>query len=906
MKSGSPSFEHVSYRNDYLLPRQRSLKQGMRRNEGNPFMGTELRFLILEDTVADAELCEQALRRAELHFASRRVATGPAFEAALDQFAPDLIISDFHLPGFDGMTALEIARRKHPEIPFIFFSGTIGEHRAVEAMKLGATDYVLKDRMDRLIPIVKRALHEAEERTARHRAEDEISRQRAFLRQVIDLAPIFIFAKDRDGRFVLANQALADAYGSTVEQLLGKTDADFNSNSEEVEHFRRMDLQVMDTLREEVIPEEVITDATGRVRWLQTIKRAIVSENGTANMVLGVATDITARKLQEQKIEKLLRVRTFSSEMNAAIVRIHERQALLEEACRIATEHGKFELVWIASLNSERQEIRPVAWTGFSPQAVHAMNWATISAAGGTLGEAVLTRKPAVRNDIEAELATDKLWQEALKAGCHSTVCLPLVVDDNIVAAVNLFAAGQGFFDESELALLNEIAADLSFALQSIARQQKLEYLSYYDTLTGLPNRQLFIDRLSQQMRARSGESPMVTLILFDLERFRNVNESLGRHGGDELLKEVARRLERTFHNDHLARISADSFGVMVRDVRDAPSVAHIIENQVQGLCTEPFSVGGKELRLAAKVGVAVFPADAGDADTLFGNAEMALKKAKNSGERYLFYAADMNAQAAQALSLETRLRKAVDAQQFVLHYQPKIGLATGRICGLEALIRWQDPESGLVAPGAFIPLLEETGLILEVGRWALTRAMADYREWTACGRTVPRIAVNVSAIQLQQKDFAAIVTDAVLQVGEFFRALELEITESLLMKDVETSIRKLSTLRDSGISIAMDDFGTGYSSLSYLARLPIDMVKIDRSFIRGIANNTQDMSIVTTIIALAHSLNLRVVAEGVETEEQAQLLRILKCDEAQGYLFSRPLPATDVEKKLGARAASE
>jgi EAL domain-containing protein (putative c-di-GMP-specific phosphodiesterase class I) len=313
--------------------------------------------------------------------------------------------------------------------------------------------------------------------------------------------------------------------------------------------------------------------------------------------------------------------------------------------------------------------------------------------------------------------------------------------------------------------------------------------------------------------------------------------------------------------------------------------------------------LNGGELRVVAKAGVAVFPADGGDADTLFKNAEAALKQARESRERYLFYAADMNARAAQVLSLETRLRKAVEAQEFVLHYQPKYALAGGKICGMEALIRWQDPASGLVAPGTFIPLLEETGLILDVGKWALAKALAQHREWTARGCAPPRISVNVSAIQLQQKDFSDIVISVVQEQGDTPDALELEITESLLMKDVQTSIRKLSILRGMGITIAMDDFGTGYSSLAYLARLPINSVKIDRSFVNAMTGSPQDMGIVTTILALAHSMNLKVVAEGVETEEQSQLLKLLKCDEAQGFLFSKPLPPTEIEALLRAQS---
>ena len=783
---------------------------------------------------------------------------------------------------------------------------------------------------------------------------------------------------------------------------------------------------------------------------------------------------------RQEKIEKLSRVRAISSGINAAIVRIRERDALLRETCRIAFEAGNFEVVWIGTIDHEKQRVRPVAWKGFSEETAHAVSWATISAAKGTLGEAMHARKAALREDIETQLPAGRLRQEALERGCHSTVCLPLVVEDKVVALVALFGSGRGyfdsdelalldeaasnisfaleaiarqerierlsriravlgeinaaivrirdkqelfaeacrivveagrfpfawlgivdreakelraaawagdergflgnaqnrrpldetppqghgpaaraalekkavvandirndpqmprkqellernvnslaalpllvsdepvgvlalharetgFFDEDEMRLLHELAGDISFALQTIEKQEKLDYLSYYDPLTGLPNRTLFIDRAGQQMRARSGEQLMVAMILLNLERFRNFNDTFGRPGGDELLKLVARRLEGAFPTkDYLARIGADTFGVMVRGIRDAAAVVRAVEDQVLGCFTEPFRLNEREVRVAAKAGVSLYPSDGSDADLLFGNAEAALKRAKESRQPYLFYSGDMNARAAQILSLETRLRKAVEERQFVLHYQLKFDLASRAVCGLEALIRWQDPESGLVPPGTFIPLLEETGLILEVGKWVLGEVLAQHREWTARGCRVPRIAANVSAIQLQQKDFADMVIGVIQEAGGAPQALELEITESLLMGDVEGSVRKLSILQKLGIHVAMDDFGTGYSSLSYLTRLPINLIKIDRSFINGLARSPQDMSIVTTIIALAHSLNLRVVAEGVETEEQARLLSLLKCDEAQGFLFSKPLPAAEVEAFLRARA---
>lgn len=607
---------------------------------------------------------------------------------------------------------------------------------------------------------------------------------------------------------------------------------------------------------------------------------------------------------RQKKIEKLSRIRSVLGEINAAIVRIRDRQELFKEACRIVAEAGRFPFAWLGLVDPEAQYVTPVAWAGAERGFLDSMQARRSlrrdpSRQPDPVARAVWGKKPLIVNDVQNDPRI-LCKEEHHERNINSVAILPLLVSDDVAGVLVLHAGEIGFFDDDEMKLINELAGDIGFALQTIEKQEKLDYLSYYDTLTGLPNRALFIDRASQQMRTRSGESLMVAMILLNLERFRNINEMLGRHGGDDLLKLAAQRLENAFHGkDLLVRFGADGFGVVIRGIRDAAAAAHALQDQVLGCFREPFKVNGNELRVAAKAGIAVFPGDGADADTLFNNAEAALKQAKQSGEHYLFYAPDMNARAAQVLSLETRLREATEAQQFVLHYQPKINLASGAICGLEALIRWQEPGAGLVAPGTFIQLLEETGLILEVGKWALARALTDRREWMARGCTVPRIAVNVSAIQLQQKNFSDVVINVVREQGNNPDALELEVTESLLMKDIQASIRKLSILRGLGIHIAMDDFGTGYSSLSYIAQLPIHSLKIDRSFINGMIANPQDMSIVTIIIALAHSLHLKVVAEGVETNAQAQSLLLLKCDEAQGYFFSKPLPPDQIEALL-------
>jgi EAL domain-containing protein (putative c-di-GMP-specific phosphodiesterase class I) len=309
------------------------------------------------------------------------------------------------------------------------------------------------------------------------------------------------------------------------------------------------------------------------------------------------------------------------------------------------------------------------------------------------------------------------------------------------------------------------------------------------------------------------------------------------------------------------------------------------------------------EFRVAAKVGVALFPEDGTDADTLLRNAEVALKQAKTRGDRYLFYKQEMNQAVTVKFTMENQLRQALENEEFVLHYQPKVSLEGGKITGAEALIRWNDPRTGLVPPGRFIPVLEETGLILDVGRWALRKAIADYLRWRDAGLPAVRIAVNVSPLQLRSPDFSAEIRQVIGIDPHAADGLELEITESLIMEDVKQNISSLQAIRAMGVKIAIDDFGTGFSSLSYLAKLPVDTLKIDRSFVIEMTAEAQGLSLVSTIINLAHAMKLKVVAEGVETGEQSRLLRLLRCDEMQGFLFSKPVAGEIFEAKFLAPA---
>ena len=441
--------------------------------------------------------------------------------------------------------------------------------------------------------------------------------------------------------------------------------------------------------------------------------------------------------------------------------------------------------------------------------------------------------------------------------------------------------------------------------------EEQIRQLVLYDSLTGLPNRNLFKEQLNHALTRAGRSGEMLAVLLLDLNRFKRVNETLGYQLGDALLRETANRLAKTLRQaDYVARHDpddavmvahqgADEFSVLLAGIDDVQDVNKVVRRILE-VVSRPYHLGGNEVVVGANIGIAIHPLDGQDADGLQDNARAAMYYANQQGrDNYQFYNKQMNASAIENLALEASLRKALEKQEFVLHYQPKSNLADASIGGLEAVIRWNDPETGIVPPARFIPLLEETGLILEVGRWALHKALDDYRAWAQQGLRPPRIAVNVSSIQLRQKDFVEVVRSVLDGSHGGAHGLDLEITESLLMEDIEGNIGKLRAIRDMGVNIAIDDFGTGYSSLGYVARLPVQFLKIDRSFIVTMLDDSDTMQLVRMIVSLAQSLRLKVVAEGVETEEQAGALRALGCDQAQGFLYSKPLSFSETTALL-------
>jgi diguanylate cyclase (GGDEF)-like protein len=560
-------------------------------------------------------------------------------------------------------------------------------------------------------------------------------------------------------------------------------------------------------------------------------------------------------------------------------------------------------MAWIGLVGRGGLTVDPVASKGASEEYLAFIRRQLTLAEGAPgadslVAKAIRSKRVLFSNDTQTDLAI-RFREQHARTGVRSIAILPLLVSAETIGVMVLYSEEAGFFDEAELKLLRELAGDISFALEHIEASERLEYLALNDPLTGLANSTLFHERLAQHVAAARAAHNGLAVYLIDLERFKAVNDAFGRPAGDELLKQVAERLVGvTGEPNRFARVGADRFAVVALAVQTQYDAARLADQRLVECFGRPFVVGASEIKLSVKAGIAVFPGDGADAPSLFRNAEAALKKAKASGERYLFYTRQMTERTTANLALENQLRQALEQDQYVLHYQPKVDVEHRRIVGLEALIRWQSPQLGLVPPAKFIPLLEETGLILEVGSWALRRAAADHRAWTEAGFAPPRVAVNVSAIQLRQRDFVGVVEQAIIG-GVAPTGIDLEITESLIMQDVESTIGKLQHLRKLGIRIAIDDFGTGYSSLAYLAKLPVQTLKIDRSFIIRMLEDANTTMLVQTIISLAQSLRLKVVAEGVDAEEQAKMLRLLRCDEMQGYLFFKPLPLAGITALL-------
>ena len=747
--------------------------------------------------------------------------------------------------------------------------------------------------------------------TQRKRAEQAIEQLRRQSDLILQSVGEGIYGIDVEGRISFENPSAAKLLGYEFEELSGKpAHALIHHTRKDGSSYPVEECPIHITMQDGVIrriEDEVFWRKDGSSFPVEVTTAPIRNERSEITGAVIAFRDVTDRLEAENRIKRLNRVNAVLSSVNALILRVRDRNELFKEACRIAVEVGAFRLAWIALIEPHTQELKIVAWHGGKESDV---NKILLTARDGApdserpASRALRQFRPIVCNDVATDPSVASYRDDLLGRGDKSLACFPLTTTGRPEAVIALFAGEADVFDDEEMRVLMELAGNLTFAMDHIEKGERLNYLAYYDVLTGLANRSLFIERAAQVMRGAVSGGHKFALFLIDLERFKNINDSLGQAAGDALLRQVAEWLTQNVVDANLlARVGADHFAVVLPEVKQEGEVARFLEKTMKAFLEHPFHLNGAEYRIAARVGIAVFPDDGADADTLFKNAEAALKKAKASGDRYVFYTQKMAEMVAGRFKLESQLRQALENEEFVLHYQPKISLAGDKLSGAEALIRWNDPRTGLVPPGRFIPILEETGLIYEVGRWALRKAIEDYLRWRAAGLAAVRIAVNVSPLQLRDRGFIAEIKEAIGIDANAAAGLELEITESMVMEDVKQNIASLQAIRAMGVSIAIDDFGTGFSSLSHLSKLPVDTLKIDRSFVIDMTTAPEGLALVSTIITLAHSLKLKVVAEGVETEEQSRLLRLLACDEMQGYLFSKPVPRDMFEARFLAPA---
>jgi diguanylate cyclase (GGDEF)-like protein/PAS domain S-box-containing protein len=523
----------------------------------------------------------------------------------------------------------------------------------------------------------------------------------------------------------------------------------------------------------------------------------------------------------------------------------------------------------------------------------------------GLVRQAVKTREPIWVADLSQVGGFNRAHLVA-KARLRGAFCFPLLVGNQVLGVMEFFHRD---VREPDAMLIDAAKSMGSQIGQYIARQQveeRVRHLAHYDELTGLPNRTMFNERLGHALSGAQRAERSLVVLFIDLDRFKNINDTLGHDAGDHVLKEVAQRLRSCLRaSDTVGRLGGDEFVVLLEEP-PRPLNAAVVAQKMLVALGKPFPVQGQEFHITASIGISSYPDDGTDMQTLMKNADIAMYRAKEQGKNnFQFYSAQINGHSIERLTLESSLRRALERSEFLLHYQPKLDLGTGRVTGVEALVRWQQPERGLIPPAEFIQLAEETGLIVPIGEWVLKTACAQNKTWQHQGLPPVRVAVNLSARQFAHADLLQDVSQVLKETGLDPAFLEFEITESMVMHNPEHAIVLLNELKAIGIHLAIDDFGTGYSSLGYLKRFPLDSLKIDRAFIRDLPGDSDDVAITRAIIAMAHSLRLSVVAEGVETAEQQDFLLEHDCDEIQGYYFSKPQPAAEIASLLQGNAAS-
>ncbi|MEW6645924.1 MAG: EAL domain-containing protein [Pseudomonadota bacterium] len=691
--------------------------------------------------------------------------------------------------------------------------------------------------------------------------EQAIAKNHALLRSILDTSPDLIFFKDSTGTYLGCNSAFAEFVGRSEADIIGRTDFDLFP-AEVAEFFRDNDRKMLE-LGERRSNEEWVTYPDGHRVLLDTLKTPYYGPHDTALGVLGISRDITARYQADEQVR-------------------HARK-MLEDAQRIA-RIGSWDLDLVANT---------LRWT---PEVYHIFELDPAEVVPSYDGFLAAIH-PEDRDMV------DQAYRDSLRTRRPYKLEHRLRMKDGRIKYVE--EQGETTYDTfgkpiHSYGTVQDITERHLTHAQLQEKQQHLDRLAHYDSLTGLPNRMLFRDRLEQSLLKARRRHEQLAVLFVDLDEFKQINDSLGHAVGDLVLQQVAHRfLTVVREEDSVARLGGDEFTVILESVPSMESVSQIAQKLIH-VTQEPLHIDTRELYVTTSIGISLYPGDGQDAETLLRNADTAMFKAKEQGRNaFHFYTEDMTQKAYDRILMETNLRNALRNEEFVLYYQPKLSLRTRAVVGMEALLRWQLPEGGMIPPGRFIPVAEESGLIIPLGQWVLHEAFRQACLWREQGLLQGRIAVNLSGKQLYQRDLIEVMRNALADTGCDPRWIELEVTEGFVMKNPEQSIQLLGELRAMGFELSIDDFGTGYSSLAYLKQLPIAKLKIDQSFVRDIPHDADDVAIARAVIALGRSLDMTTIAEGVETVAQRDFMLAEGCDEVQGYLFSHPLPADKASQFL-------
>ncbi|MDZ4201892.1 MAG: EAL domain-containing protein [Gallionella sp.] len=664
----------------------------------------------------------------------------------------------------------------------------------------------------------------------------------ATLRAMMDNSPYRVWLKDAGGRYLAVNGQFAKACGiEDPEDVVGKTSREVLPR-ELAENYCEADNLVM-AQREPLHIEERIVE-NGQERWFGIFRTPILDERGNVLGTTGFARDITDRKTAEEQMR--LTAKIFASS--------HDSIAITDPAGNII------------SINPAFSDI-----TGYD-------------------SDEVLGKNPRILNSgRQGKEFYLEMWRCVLQNGYWSGEVWNRRKDGGTYAGRLTISALR---DETDK-VTHYIGVTSDITEYKLA-QERIRQMAFYDQLTGLPNRSLLQDRVDRLFAQVRRDERAFAILFIDLDNFKRINDSLGHHVGDLLLQDVALRLNECVREvDTVSRQGGDEFVVLLPDT-DSEGAGSVAEKIVDCL-TRPHMLSGHEVVATPSIGISMYPRDGGDFETLSKHADTALYRVKAEGKAgFQFFTPEMNVAAHERMELESRLRHALENKGFSLSYQPQFDRVRGQVVGVEALIRWNDPQLGTVMPDDFIPIAEENGLIVQIGQWVLREACAQTKVWLAAGLPCVPVSVNISAVQLKQADFVQVVTGALSDAGLEARYLELELTERVVMADVEHTVRVMSELSALGVGLSVDDFGTGYSSLAYLKRFPLKKLKIDKSFVHDLAFDQDDRTIANSIILLAHGLNVTVVAEGVENGQQLDILRGQGCDMMQGFFFSKPLPAAE------------